>query len=641
MIKKRCLNKGLLSLIWFCLAMNLTAQYTPEYYLDKLKDKSESVTALNNEIDITVNNASIQEFLRGVANLSGLNIDIEPSMNFQVTNNFTGVKVSDILVFICLQYKLDFNFIGNIVSIYKIKEEEKKQKLNIGYDAFNDLLTVDLKQEDLTEVVKEITICSGKNIILSPGLENIKISGYIQRMPFENALEKLAFSNNLDLKKTDDNFFVLTLIKNDQQNTTQSGNRNTLNRPYTKQQTRQNTQQTGEYIMEIHVLGNDSIEVYAQDAPLNVIIDEVSKQLGINFYIVSELQGSVSMNITGSKYRDFLKYSLNNTPYAFRTSGNIFIIGEKTSTGLKNTRVIKLQNRTTDKLVDFIPADLIKDAEIVEFPELNSLLVTGDELKIVTIENFIKDIDKTVPVILIEVIIVDVSRKYNISTGIEAKLGGDVPETGGTLFPGVDMTLSSSSVNDLLHKFNDFGWINIGNVTPDFYVTLKALENQGILNVRSTPKLSTLNGHEAELSIGNTEYYLEQQSNIYGTQNPQLTTSETYKAVEAELSVKIKPMVSSNDQITLEITVNQDDFTERISDYAPPGKVTRKFESIIRVKNQETILLGGLEEKRVSDTGSGVPLISRIPVIKWFFSSRTKEDSKSRLNIFIKPTIVN
>ncbi len=150
-----------------------------------------------------------------------------------------------------------------------------------------------------------------------------------------------------------------------------------------------------------------------------------------------------------------------------------------------------------------------------------------------------------------------------------------------------------------------------------------------------------MNGHETKLSIGNTEYYLEEQLNIIGTQNPQSTKIDTYKPVEAELSVIITPIVSGDDQITLEIEVNQSDFTARISTTAPPGKVSRTFKSQIRVKNEEMILLGGLEENRTNKTSSGTPFLSRIPILKWFFSTKTDEKSKSKLNIFIKPTIIS
>jgi type IV pilus assembly protein PilQ len=170
---------------------------------------------------------------------------------------------------------------------------------------------------------------------------------------------------------------------------------------------------------------------------------------------------------------------------------------------------------------------------------------------------------------------------------------------------------------------------------------LKALETQGFLDVSSTPMLSTLSGQEASMSIGQTEYYVEEKTNLIGTQNPQVETTQTYVPVEAKLALKIKPIVSGDDQITLEIEVSQSDFTERITKEAPPGNISRDFKSQIRIKNQEMIVLGGLEEKRVSETASGMPVLSRIPVLKWIFSSRTKENSNTRLNIFIKPTIIN
>jgi type IV pilus assembly protein PilQ len=52
------------------------------------------------------------------------------------------------------------------------------------------------------------------------------------------------------------------------------------------------------------------------------------------------------------------------------------------------------------------------------------------------------------------------------------------------------------------------------------------------------------------------------------------------------------------------------------------------------------VLLGGLEEKKVSETTSGIPILSRIPILKWLFSSRVKENSFEKLNVFIKPTII-
>jgi len=167
------------------------------------------------------------------------------------------------------------------------------------------------------------------------------------------------------------------------------------------------------------------------------------------------------------------------------------------------------------------------------------------------------------------------------------------------------------------------------------------MEVNGNVKIRSTPKLSALNGHRANLSIGETTYYAVTQRDIIGSQNPQTSTITNYQPIDAEFAINIKPLVSGDGQITLDINVIQSTFNgNRVADDAPPGVNSREFNSIIRVKDQDVVVLGGLEEKIKNDTGTGVPLLARIPVIKWLFSKRKREDTKKKLTVLIKPTII-
>jgi len=98
--------------------------------------------------------------------------------------------------------------------------------------------------------------------------------------------------------------------------------------------------------------------------------------------------------------------------------------------------------------------------------------------------------------------------------------------------------------------------------------------------------------------------------------------------------------LSGNGQVTLDIFVVQSNFRGRISEDAPPDISSREFSSIIRVKDQDIVVLGGLEEQFTDNSGTGVPFLSRIPIIKWLFSSRKREKKKARLTVLIKPTII-
>ena len=126
-----------------------------------------------------------------------------------------------------------------------------------------------------------------------------------------------------------------------------------------------------------------------------------------------------------------------------------------------------------------------------------------------------------------------------------------------------------------------------------------------------------------------------------GVQNPITSEITNYQPIDAELSLDVKPYVSADGEITMDIKVIQSSFNgQRIAEDAPPGINSREFTSIVKARNNDIIVLGGLEERRVNNSGSGVPFLARIPIVKWLFSQRVREGSKSKLTVLIKPTVI-
>ncbi len=634
-------KKGLLLLLITTLILIIPKVHTGQSKADsiakELRSLTDDVPALNERVSITLSNVPLSEYLRAVANNTSLNLNVDPGLNMKVSNNFSNVKVIDILIFFQQQYNLKINYIGNIFSI----TEETKAKdspqgiMDIVFEKENDLLSVNCENQDLNYVLKEIVKETGNNIIMAPGLKNTKVHAYIRKMTFRNALEKFAYTNGLKVERDNSNTFIIKSAVEKRKD----HKKTTVNKYSDREQV--DLTQREDVEISLNTEKKDSLAVYAVKVPIVDLIKTVSDRVRVNYFLSSEIEGLVSLNISGVTYEDLLKNLLNGTPYIYKKENGIYLIGEKKIEELKNYELVKLQHRTTDTIVNILPDDMVEELDIKEFPDLNSLVIAGSQKQVKKVKAFIKELDKSVPVVLIEVMIIDFNKTDQLQTGLNMGVG-DMPGKGtGQVFPSVDFKYSTESINSLIESFNGFGWVNIGKVSQNFYMNLKALESIGVLNVRSTPKLSTLNGHSAKMSIGNKEYYLEKQNNIIGTQTPQVAQQETYKSVQAELAVQIKPVISGDNQITMMINVKQSDFTERISDFAPPGTVTRNFESTIRVKNQEMVLLGGLEEKRKDEQSQGVPILSKIPILKWIFSSKNNKKSESRLNIFIKPTIIN
>ena len=614
----------------------------------QLTTLSKTVPGIIGKVEVSVNGVSIQQFINGIAIANNLDISIDPTLSINVVNSFSSATVKDILLFLCKQYDLDITFIGNIINIEKFKATivEKKEpvivkKVDITYNNDNKTVSYDLKSDSLFLVVKELTKATGKNFVIPPDLFKKTVSGYIKDMSVDNALDMLAYSNNININKSGDNYLFETITT--ESTTTDNTAKKTTN---TKSSLSSKSSKKAEIPDEVTTFSIDSLQqitIKAVDTPILDIIKEVSKKMNISYFISSAITGNVTVNLINISYDELLNNILNGTEFTYKINEENYIFGKRDMEGLRETRVVKLNYRSVDKVSTYIPADIKKDVEVKEFPELNSIILSGSKRAIDEVDSFLFSIDKVVPVILIEVLIVESKTSYSVSTGLAATLKADNSTpvtTNGNLFPTADVTVNSNTINDIINSINGFGWINLGKVTSKFFVSLQAMEDQGIIKVNSTPKLATLNGNEATLSIGNTEYYLEETSNLIANQSTQNITTKQYKSVNADLTLTIKPFVSGDNQITLNIEVDQSDFTARISPNAPPGSVTRSFSSLIRVKNEEMVLLGGLEKKSNSSSGSGVPILARIPVIKWFFSSQTKEKSKSKLNIFIKPTIV-
>jgi len=621
-----------------CFSLHINyAQETPR--IQELKTElirlSKTTPNLNNEVELSVSNSSLKEFLRGIALANQLNITVAPDINYTITNNFSKAKVIDIFTYICQEYNLKIDIVGNIISFKKYKEPtpitKKKPKTDpdITYNKINQFLSLNLKKDTIDDVVRYITNISDKNVILSPKVKGKVISVFIKNRPFEDVLEKMALANGLKITKTTDGFYFVELEETKQTNNT---SRKTIARKNAN--TKTNNQ------LELKII-DSLITIKAHEEAIKTIIGTVSKELQQNYFLYDVPSEKVNLFLTGVTYQEFLSYLLRDSEFAFRKEKEVYLIGKRNSESLRTTKLVELENRRLENVLEAIPEKLKEGVTISEFKELNGLILSGSSINIRELEEFIKIIDVVVPLITIDVIIADVTDSKTLSAGIKAGLGENpTGPTTGSISPGVDLNLSTDAINNTIQSINGLGIINLGNIAPNFYLNIKALEEDGVLKVKSTPTVVTLNSHEVSMIIGEEQYYLVVNNQIVNNQlNPNVYQSQQWKSVTADLSIIITPSVSKDEQITLDIKVEQSTFTSKVAETAPPGKTKRTFESVVRVKNNEMVLLGGLEENQKSSTTSGLPFLSRVPVIRWIFGTRSKTKKEKKLTIFIKPTV--
>lgn len=596
---------------------------------------------LNETVEVSMT-GSLQEIVQAIAISTDLNLTVDPNIKNQViTSNFANAPAKNILLYFCKEYKLTLEFTGQIITLKLYNAPPTgvpiKQRL-VEFNGFNNLLTIDVKDDTLDRVIKAIVEVTNKNIVPSKEVSNQIISAFIKNEAFDLAMEQFAKRNNLVFSENAKGYYELNGIPKTVTASTKNPTNTTKNKSNNSQpRTRLSNVSLN---TKIDTNGINLLDLVANDVGISDLIKEVSIELGYNYFLFAEPQGQTSLKLENATYEVFLANILRGSKFTFEKDKDIYIIGERKLEGLRETKVIQLQSRSAKDIETVIPTDFLEGIEIRPFIELNAIIVSGSALNIQEVENFITQIDRPVPVVTIEVIILDVQYNRLTEFGVEAGIADAPVTSGGSIYPDLDFQLGAGAVNNLLTLLQSQGTVNLGRVRPNFYVNLKAVEDQGYVKVRSTPRLSTLNGQKATLTIGETRYYRIQQSSFQGTDNPITIQAERFEAAEANFSIEIEPFISGDEQVTLGIKVDQSDFIGQESIDAPPSTVSRQFESTIRIKNEEMIVLGGLESKGTEDTGRGVPWLSRIPVIKWFFSKRTKGKNKSKLLIFVKPTVI-
>ncbi len=705
----------ILSLVISCCSSDAWAQEDAtriQSLESSLNSYAQEYPAINEEVNINLSNTSLSNFLLAVAKVHDINFHLSPSLeNITIINNFGDVTIKNLLVFVAKEYGLDFNFTGNIISIFPydpIPTPIQAQEPTVTYRAQNNTISLDLKNDPLRKVFRKITDVTGTNLVYSPEMENLALSIYLKDVPIANAIEKMALANNLRVTKSRDGFYIFNQIA-------QNGESNM----YSALEMSDNFQ--FQVLDSIHKV----IAVEFRNASSADVIRSVSEALGVDYYLASPLEnlGNLSFSSDNIHYDQLLQYIFESTQeqqpvnsitnqnssqaFTYRKEGELYFFGYANLLSLKDIAVIPMMHRSVQLLSDptnnysarkrnrnsnfvtgntnyygsnnynnnmgtppysnntrnssnnynnydtdeldisldaikkIIPEELLQSIHLKIDAELNSFVVTGKATDINRFRDFVEYIDKPVPVILIEVMILEVNKSATVETGINFGLGEEEIDTEGQAFPNTNMQIGAQTVNKVIGGFDGFGSLNLGRVLPNFYMNIKAMESNGNLKVLSTPKLSTLNGHKAHLSSGQTTYYAVTNQNFFGSQIPQTSEITNYYPIDAELALDIQPFVSGNGEITLDINVMQSSFNgERIAKEAPPGMNSREFSSIIRMRDQDVAVLGGIEQRTKDDSGSGVPLLARVPVIKWLFSERRREDSKRKLNILIKPTVI-
>lgn len=302
---------------------------------------------------------------------------------------------------------------------------------------------------------------------------------------------------------------------------------------------------------------------------------------------------------------------------------------------------------TTPAAAALATAAVAKNASRMQFSQFaslvfdersNAVIVYGTENDIEQIGILIDQIDILLAQVRIEVVIVEVTLDEDQVRGID--VFGIQYNTDG------NNTLSLATDGDGSQIPLNIGGLAVSALTlPDFSLqtVFNVARGNGDVTVLSAPTVMTTHNREARIVVAETRPIVT--GSVISNDSSATRSNVEFKDIGIELTVK--PLIAETGVIQMEILQTVENIVSIISDSDNPdlnGQPiigTREAESFVSVKDQEIIVLGGLQERQRTLSKNKLAFLGNLPVLgDWLFTRRTAQVRTRELLIFIKPNVM-
>ena len=290
----------------------------------------------------------------------------------------------------------------------------------------------------------------------------------------------------------------------------------------------------------------------------------------------------------------------------------------------------------------------------------NALVIKASKEGYETLKKVIEKLDVSRPQVLVEALIVEVDVTDNLSLGFDVAyriINGDTDllfKTGSAFIPGgaflsgssaLAQGVSSGSFNDPRDAFDPTrdGFYSPNSNGKSVGVQVNATARDNDVNIVSAPHILTSDNEEAEIIIGDNIPIVTGRTEA-ATGGDNLSQAVNVERQDIGVTLRVTPQISEGDTLRLNIfqEITEVTFIPGVGDPAEVGASlsNRKIENTVVVNDGETVAVGGLIDETYTENVTGVPFLSDIPWLGWFFKTRTEDLRKTNLLIFLTPHII-
>lgn len=272
---------------------------------------------------------------------------------------------------------------------------------------------------------------------------------------------------------------------------------------------------------------------------------------------------------------------------------------------------------------------LEREVTIVGDDKSNKLVISTSPRYMDMLLKIVQELDSAPPQVMIEVLLAEVTIDASDEWGMDASIGPF----------GGDAYKVSSSASSTGKVETGIGVPNLSVASADFGLLIRALQAQGKLEILSNPQVMVNNNNKAKIQVGENVAIV---TNVELT--PQGSTRSSVTRKDVGIILNVTPAISNDGFVRMEINPEISQVTAKTTqitaDFQAPVINQRTVDTIVTVKDGQSVVIGGLIQSNEENRKTKVPLLGDIPGIGAAFQTMKKTAVKTELLVILTPRII-
>ena len=399
------------------------------------------------------------------------------------------------------------------------------------------------------------------------------------------------------------------------------------------------------YVFPSRQLPESRVTMNFRGAQLVNVVRLLASQDNLNLILSGDIKGELTLTLEDVSLETALDAILHVNKYEWFLQDNIIIVQPMTSqrvmSGELTTRIYRLSYIKGTTLTAAVEEALTDRGKIKALSSTQSTEDSGGEQDILMItdipsnfdliDSIVKSLDVEGDQINIAGKFIETTLKHDETIGINWNLRETMYIPGG----GEADTTTTIKLGHLKIPGETMSFATL--TAPVVSAMLDLLANDGDTKLLQEPQVTTMSNSSANIVVGTTIPVLvpQGQGSVFGSK------PYTYEEQSINVSLSVLPRVNSQDVISMKIDAVVQAVVGYVGAEQRPMVSTRSTNTNVRVRNGETLLIGGLIFDNDLESMSKMPLLGDLPFINKLFRYRNTEREQRELLIFITPTVIS